>query len=124
MTYYLLAADAVHQVGADVQRATAVTTDYDGVVKRVYRVHTDTVALSAKMTPVIFGQASFLLIFALVWLFIAVGPRPPRGDAWLRMGNWYNFFATSTSLLPWRQLLPRCSIVGVLYGPAKITSAC
>ena len=78
---YLLAADAAHQVGADVRRATAATADYDGLAKRIYRVHTDTVALTAKMTPVIFGTATFMFIFALDYLFIAVGPRPPRGGA-------------------------------------------
>ena len=84
---YLLAADVAYQVAADVQHVTAATADYDGLAKRVYRVHTDTVALSEKMTPVIFGWSSFCFLCTLAYLFIAVGPRPPRGDAWHGMGN-------------------------------------
>jgi hypothetical protein len=120
---YLLAADAAEQVAADVQRVTAATADYNGLAKRVYRVHRDTVALSEMMTPVIFGQASFLFLFVLVWLFIAVGPRPDQDDAWLGMGNWYNFFFhqyvaafVATSMA--------AQLVWALSGPAKITSAC
>ena len=120
---YLLAADAAEQVAADVQRVTAATADYNGLAKRVYRVHRDTVALSAMMTPVIFGQASVMFSFVLVWLFFAVGPRPPQGDDWYGTGNWYNFFL--------HQYVAAClatffsvQLVWTLSGPAKITSAC
>jgi hypothetical protein len=121
---YLLAADAAEQVAADAQRVTAATADYNGLAKRVYRVHRDTVALSELMTPVIFGQASFLFWSVLAFLFVAVGPRPPRdGEDWLGMGNWYNFF--------FHQYVAACiatsmaaQLVWALSGPAKVTSAC
>ena len=120
---YLLAADAAYQVAADVQRTTAATADYDGLAKRVYRVHTDTVALSEKMTPLIFGLSSFQFLLTLLCLFVAVGPRPPRGDDWHGMGNWYNFFvheyvAAAIAIVSAGQL------VWALSDAARVTSAC
>ena len=81
---YLPAADAAYQVAADVQHTTTVTADYNGFAKWVYRMHTDAVALSEKMTPVIFGYASTQCFGMLMFLFVAVGPRPPRGDRLVR----------------------------------------
>jgi hypothetical protein len=120
---YLLAADAAEQVAADVQRVTAATADYNGLAKRVYRVHRDTVALSAMMTPVIFGQASVMFSFVLVWLFFAVGPRPPQGDDWYGTGNWYNFFLHQY-VAAFLATIVAAQLVWTLSGPAKITSAC
>ena len=118
----------MYQVAADVRCTTTATADYDGLAKRVYREHTDTVALSEKMTPVISGITctSYLFLLVLMPLCIAVG-RGRRGrrdgDEWFGMANWYNFIcheyvaagaATSiAALLVWQ-----------LVGPAKVTFAC
>ena len=120
---YLLATDAAYQVAADIQHVTGAAADYDGFATRVYRVHTGTVALSQKMTPSLFGYAGFMFLTVLVFLFVAVGPRPDRGDEWHGMGNWYNFFfheyvaaVNATSFA--------AQLVWGLAGPARVTSAC
>ena len=121
---YQLAADAAGQVAADVQCTMAATADYNGLAKRVYRVHRDTVALSEKMTPVIFWAAVFDVLIVMFWLFVAVGPRPPReGNDWLGMGNWYNFFFHQY-VAAFQTTTCAAQLVWVLSGPARITSAC
>ena len=120
---YLLAADAAEQVAADVQRTTAATADYNGLAKRVYRVHRDTVALSEMMTPMIFGQAFFQGSGTLACLFIAVGHRPPQGHLWLGMGNWYNFFCHQY-VVAFCATTAAAQLVWGLSRPAKVTSAC
>jgi hypothetical protein len=121
---YQLAADAAEQVAADAQRATAATADYNGLAKRIHRVHMDTVELSERMTPSILLWTSYEFIATLAMLYMAVGPRPAsKGEDWLGMGNWYNLF--------YNQYFCACmatnaaaQLVWGLSGPAKVTSAC
>eukprot|EP01046_Picozoa_sp_COSAG06_P031761 COSAG06_NODE_3120_length_5826_cov_11.100928_2_plen_462_part_00 len=121
---FLLATDTANQVAAEVQRATAATADYNGLAKRVYRVHRETVMVSEKMAPVIFLQASMLGSCVLMFLFIAVVPRPAReGDTWLKMGNWYNFFLHQY-VAAFLATTNAAQLVWGLSGPATITSAC
>ena len=120
---YLLAADAAYQVAAAVHRVTAATADYDGLAKRVYRVHLDTVALSEKMTPMIFWGATAQFLCTLMFLFYAVGPRPLPGDEWFGLGNWYNFFCHEYTMAVAATICAG-QLVWILSGPAKITSAC
>jgi hypothetical protein len=121
---YLLTTDAAEQVAADVQHVTAATADYNGLAKRVYHTHRDTVALSEVMTPLIFGQASMVLLLVLMFLFISIEPRPPPADStWFGMGNWYNFFLNQF-VAAFIATLMAAQLVWILHGPAKITSAC
>ena len=120
---YLLAADAAEQVAAEVQRATAATADYNGLAKRVYRVHRDTVALSERMTPIIFCHAGFHFLAMSMFVYIAVGPRPPRGTPWFGTGNWYNFFFHQY-VAGFLATIMAANLTWGLSGPAKVTSAC
>ena len=61
--------------------------------------------------------------FVLVWLFFAVGPRPPQGDDWYGTGNWYNFFLHQY-VAAFLATIVAAQLVWTLSGPAKITSAC
>ena len=119
---YLLAADAAEQVAADVQRATAATADYDDLATQTYRVHTEIVHLSRKMTPVIFLNAANMLALVLSMLFVTTGPRPPRSDDLLGFGNWYNMFFHEYVTAFLGTFCAGLAVWG-LSGPAKVTSA-
>jgi hypothetical protein len=113
---FLLAADAAEQVAIDVHCTTAATADWNALAKRVNTVHKGTVALSQKMTPVLFGMACIQFLTVLIFLFIAVGPRPDGR-------NWYNTFCNQYFMAVIATFTAGM-LVWTLSGPAKITSAC
>ena len=71
----------------------------------------------------IFGDANLMFLATLAFLFYAVGPRPPHGDRWLGMGNWYNLFFHEY-VCAFTAIFFAAMLVWGLSGPAKITSAC
>ena len=134
---FTLATEPVRQLTADVERTTADTADYDAAAVGVHNAHQTVLRLSNLALGPIFYNWTFMPVMCVVFLYLAVGPRPSLTencdesrlpvifadtDHFLE-GGWYNTF-----------MHPYVCVVGLSMGvyfmimslkpAAKVTNEC
>jgi hypothetical protein len=120
---FMLAEDKVSQLVTEVLRATAGTADFTALTTGVYRAHTDTARLSRMMQSQLLITTAMYFMLVVVWLYMAVGPRPDKGHKWYGAGSWYNFFFNEYLCVVMSTIWAGMGVY-ILMAPAKVTSAC
>jgi hypothetical protein len=115
---FVLAEDKVSQLVTEVQRATADTADFTALTTGVHRAHTDTARLSRMMQSQLLTTTAIFITVTVVWLYMAVGPRPDKDT-----NSWYNVFFNEYLCVVTSTIWAGMGVY-ILMAPAKVTSAC